>query len=78
MDPEVTPEKFGIGWTINFARASAFPVLILSGVLVGLPFVLLGLHGYTGTWIWWIAIGGSIAVVSLVCWYLASPARFKK
>jgi hypothetical protein len=78
-DPRViVPKKFGIGWTINFAHASAIPVAILLAVFVGLPMALLALHGYTGTWIWWVALGGSVLIVLLVCWHLASPSRYKK
>jgi hypothetical protein len=78
-DPRViVPKRFGIGWTINFARASAFPVLILSGAFIGLPLALLASHGYAGTWIWWITIASSFVIVSLLCWHFASRSRFKK
>ena len=78
-DPRViVPKRFGIGWTINFARASAFPVLILSGAFIALPLVLLALHGYAGTWIWWIALANLVVIVSLACWHFASPTRYKK
>ena len=78
-DPRViVPKRFGIGWTINFARASAFPVLIVLAAFIGLPLALLSLHGYAGTRAWWILIVGSIVIVSVVCWHFASPSRFKK
>ena len=78
-DPRViVPKRFGIGWTINFARASAFPVIILSAVSIGLPLALLALHGYAGTWIWLISIASALVIVSLVCWHFASPSRYKK
>src|SRR5450432_4135489 len=73
-DPRViVPKRSRLGWTINFGRASAVPVLILSGVFTGLPFFLLALYGFAGTWIWWAAIPAMILIVSLVCWYFASP-----
>ncbi|MEI9959985.1 MAG: DUF5808 domain-containing protein [Limisphaerales bacterium] len=78
-DPRViVPKKWGIGWTMNFARASAVPVLVLVTVFIGAPLAVLARFGYVGTWAWWATIASAVVIVSIVCWYLASPNRFKK
>ncbi len=76
-DPRVIVPKRQkwMGWTINFARASAFPTLIGLVAFISLPLVWLAVHGLVNTWIWFAVLAADIVVVCLICWVMASPGR---
>ena len=78
-DPRViVPErrKWG-GWTVNFAHRYSVLALLLIPLIAGLPLCLLALFGFAGTWVWWTVLTISVAGVCLVCWYWASPDRYR-
>ena len=76
-DPRVIVPKRQkwMGWTINFARASAFPTLIGLVAFISLPLVWLAFHGLANTWIWFAVLAADIVAVCLICWVMAAPKR---
>ena len=76
-DPRVIVPK-GVrwmGWTINFARPSALPVLALMVALIGLPPAAVKAIG-GGQLLSYICFAMSVAVVCLLCGYLSSSKRW--
>jgi hypothetical protein len=76
-DPRViVPSRWKwMGWTVNFARPSAIPVLLGLVALVGLPLVIVSASG-SGTIASLITGVVSIAVVCLLSAYLSSSKRW--
>lgn len=64
------------GWTMNFARPSAFPVLLLIIVLLSAPMLVLASKGYVNSPIWFLTLVGEILLLCLACWYFASVKRY--
>jgi hypothetical protein len=65
------------GWTMNFARVSAIPVLILMILFLVAPLYYLKVHGYANTWIWWTTIAVVILATCVGCAYAASSRRYR-
>jgi hypothetical protein len=72
-DPRaIVPRRFKwMGWTVNFARPSAIPVLLLMIALIVVPLEVVRANG-GGTVVSYFTAAASIAVVCLVCAYLSS------
>jgi hypothetical protein len=60
-----------MGWTVNFARPSAIPVVLLSVAIVVVPLFIVTAKR-AGTGIKLITEAASITVLCLVCAYLSS------
>ena len=77
-DPRViVPKRLKwMGWTINFARPSAFPTLFALMVFIGLPFFWLAFTGFANAPLWFAIIVADILALCLICWYLASKKRY--
>ena len=60
-----------MGWTVNFARPSAIPVVLLSVAILVVPLLIVTANG-AGTGIVFITGAASITVLCLVCAYLSS------
>lgn len=76
-DPRVIVPKSikWMGWTVNIARPSAIPVtLLLLAVLVG-PILIAAFKG-AGIGVVLLTSVASIAVLCLLCAYLASTTRW--
>jgi hypothetical protein len=77
-DPRViVPKRWKwMGWTLNFAHASAVPVaLLLVGVCLGIPLVIAAAAGGSPTaTLTGLAIG--VAMLCLICAYLSSREDF--
>ena len=72
-DPRViVPRRWKwMGWTVNTARWSAIPVVLLLLAIVAVPLLIVrALGGRNGIEL--ITLAGSIAVLCLVCAYLSS------
>ncbi len=76
-DPRVIVSKRQkwMGWTINFARPSAFPTLLGLIAFISLHLVWLTLHGLANTWIWFVVLVADVLALCLICWMMASPKR---
>lgn len=72
-DPRVVVPKSirWFGWTVNAARPSAIPVAVLLLVILGGPVWFAAFHR-AGIGVVLLTAAASIAVVCLVCAYLAS------
>jgi hypothetical protein len=64
-----------MGWTINFARPSAIPVLLGMVALLCLPGVIVSECG-GGMVVTFLTLAASIAVVCLLSAYLSSSKRW--
>jgi hypothetical protein len=64
-----------MGWTLNFARPSAIPVLLGMVALLGIPLVIVRASG-GGTAIIFLTGVASILVVCLLSAYLSSSKRW--
>jgi hypothetical protein len=60
-----------MGWTVNFARPSAIPVVLLLLAILIVPLLIVSAKG-AGTGIMLITGGAAITVVCLLCAYLSS------
>jgi hypothetical protein len=78
-DPRViVPKRIKwMGWTINFARPSAIPVLILLFAILLVPAQIARHYGATSAGVAFTLIA-SIIVMCLFCIFLASPRRFSR
>ena len=76
-DPRViVPRRFKwMGWTINFARPSAIPVLLGMVALMVVPVGVVRASG-GGTVVSYFTTAASIAVVCLLSAYLSSSTRW--
>ena len=76
-DPRVIVPKSikSMGWTINVARPSAIPVLLLILAVLGVPVGVAGFQG-AGFGVVLLTIAASLTVVCLLSAYLASPKRW--
>ena len=76
-DPRVIVPKRAkwMGWTINVARPSAIPVLLLMVAIVALPGAVVRVLG-GGSRGFLTAIVASVAVACLLCAYLSSSKRW--
>ncbi len=76
-DPRVIVPKRQkwMGWTINFARASAFPTLIGLIAFISIPLAWLAFHGLVNTRIWFTVLVADVLALGLICWMSASPKR---
>src|SRR5262249_47996494 len=63
------------GWTINAARPSAIPAMLLMVALLALPGAIVRVLG-GGNRGFLVAIAASISVVCLLCAYLSSMKRW--
>ena len=72
-DPRaIVPKRIKwMGWTINFARPSAFPVLLFMLALLLVPVLIVNKMG-AGTVQQFIALGISIILVCVLSAYLSS------
>jgi hypothetical protein len=77
-DPRViVPKRVKwMGWTINFAHRSAWPVLLAMVLILAGPFVLLTRSGVS-PWVWYGLLLADVAVVCAVSWYFSSPKRYE-
>ena len=76
-DPRViVPRRFKwMGWTINFARPSAMPVLLGMIALVGIPLAIVRASG-GGIVVSYLTLAASIVVLCLLSAYLSSTKRW--
>ena len=76
-DPRViVPKRLKwVGWTINFARPSAIPVVLLTLAILLVP-VTIAKALYGGNAVVLLTLLTSIAVVCLLCAYLSSSKRW--
>ena len=75
-DPRViVPRRLKwMGWTMNFARPSAIPLIGLGVVLATVPFrIMIAKGAATSTLL--VALGAAIAVVCLLCAWLSSRTK---
>lgn len=72
-DPRaIVPRRFKwMGWTVNFARPSAIPVVLLLLAILVAPVSIVNAKG-TGSGIVFITGAASITVLCLACAYLSS------
>ena len=72
-DPRaIVPRRFKwMGWTVNFARPSAIPVILLMLAIVTVPLVIVKAKG-AGSGIVFITGAVSITVLCVLCAYLSS------
>ena len=77
LDPRVVVprHKKWMGWTLNFARPSAIPVLLGMAALLALPFAIVRASG-GGTVVSSLTIAVSIVVVCLLSAYSSSSKRW--
>ena len=77
-DPRVIVPKRQkwMGWTINFARPSAFPTLLALIAFISLPMSWLAFTGFVNTPLWFAVLIADILALCLICWYLASKKRY--
>lgn len=75
-DPRViVPRRWKwMGWTLNFARPSAIPVLVCVLALIAVPAAIVNAHG-GGTTTTVLTGVASIAIVCLLSAYLSSLKR---
>lgn len=75
-DPRVIVPKHikWMGWTVNAARPTAIPVLLLFLAILGLPVSIVAAKGATLPVVL-LTVAASITVVCLVSAYLSSTAR---
>ena len=75
-DPRaIVPRRFKwMGWTVNFARPSAIPVVLLLLAMAALPLVIVMAHG-GGSGVALITGVASIAFLCLMCAYLSSRTQ---
>jgi hypothetical protein len=66
-----------MGWTVNFARPSAIPVLLCAVALLCVPVAMVGAYG-GGTVVSVFTGAVSIVVVCLLSAYLSSSARWSR
>jgi len=64
-----------MGWTINFARTSAIPVLLLLLAILAVPVFIAASKG-AGMGIVLLTVAASITLVSVLSAYLSSPKRW--
>ena len=78
-DPRVIVPKHRkwMGWTVNFARPSAIPVLLCVVALLCVPFEIVRTNG-GGTVVSVFTGAVSIVVVCLLSAYLSSSARWSR
>jgi hypothetical protein len=76
-DPRVIVPKRQkwMGWTINFARPSAWPTLFALVLFTGAPAFWIAERGFTNVPIYLAIIAGDVLVLCVVCWFLASKKR---
>jgi Family of unknown function (DUF5808) len=76
-DPRViVPKRFKwAGWTINAARPSAIPVVLLVAAIVAVPALIARASG-GGKVVEWATIAVTGAIVCLLCAYLSSSKRW--
>jgi len=77
-DPRVIVPKRQkwMGWTINFARPSAWPTLFALILFVALPPGWMAARGLANTPFWFGVLTADVLVLCLICWYLASKKRY--
>jgi hypothetical protein len=75
-DPRaIVPKRIKwMGWTVNFARPSAIPVVLLLLAIVAVPLLIVKARG-AGSGIELITGVVSITVLCLVCAYLSSRTK---
>ena len=66
-----------MGWTLNFARPSAIPVLLGILALVGLPLAIVSASG-GGIGMSYLTGAASVVVVCLLSAYLSSTKRWSR
>lgn len=78
IDPRViVPKRYKwMGWTINFARPTAIPVLLGLIALIALPLVVVKESG-GGVVVSYFTLAASIVVVCLLSAYLSSTKRWR-
>jgi len=78
-DPRViVPKRVPwMGWTINFAHRSAWPVLLAVFLLLAGPYLLLAPDGIANAGILFGLVVVDIVMICAVCWYFASPKRYE-
>jgi hypothetical protein len=78
-DPRViVPKRIKwMGWTVNFSHRYAWPSLLLIIALMAGPLVILAVKGFANTPVWFVALVVEVALLCLVCWYCASPRRYR-
>ena len=76
-DPRViVPKRLKwMGWTLNAARPSAIPVVLLVTTILTVPGAIVRVLG-GGNRVFLVAVAASVAVVCLLCAYLASSKRW--
>jgi hypothetical protein len=65
------------GWTVNFADAGAWVVVVVTLLLAIIPIALLAAAGLAGSLVFFGFIAGYIAVVCIAGAILASPKRYE-
>ena len=75
-DPRViVPRRLKwMGWTVNFARPSALPLVGLLVAVVSVPIRIMTAKGAT-TSILLVTLGAALAVVCLLCAWLSSRTK---
>jgi hypothetical protein len=76
-DPRViVPKRLKwMGWTINAARPSAIPVMLLMVAILAVPGAFVRVLG-GGDRAFLVAVAASVAVVCLLCAYFSSSKRW--
>jgi len=64
-----------MGWTINAARPSAIPVMLLMVAILAVPGAIVRVLG-GGNRRFLVAVAASVAVVCLLCAYFSSSKRW--
>jgi hypothetical protein len=75
-DPRaIVPKRFKwMGWTVNFARPSAFPVVGLLLAILVVPIWIVTAKGTAASLVF-VTGGAALAVVCFLCAYLSSRTK---
>jgi len=78
-DPRVVVPKSikWMGWTVNFARPSAVPIILLIGLLAVAPMLWMTQHGIKSGIIYWSVAAVDVALICLICSWMSSTKRFQ-
>lgn len=77
-DPRViVPKRLKwMGWTINFARPSAWPTLLAMLLFLAIPIFWLSANGLVNTPFWFAIVVAEVFALCLICWFMASKKQY--
>jgi uncharacterized membrane protein len=66
-----------MGWTVNFARPTAIPAILVIGLLAAASMLWMTLHGLRGGFFYWGVAAVDVALICLICSWMSSTKRFQ-